>query len=146
VLTVEPQIIEAYVRDGRARLVFRDVLNHGEHSERASEAAACAGQQGKFWEMHAVLFEKQSETWGASGSDALLALMQSHAAALDGIDQDAFAQCMQSRATLDALKSADAEQRGRGITVQPVFEIGAERIFGTQPLEVFAKAIEGALP
>ncbi|NJM41142.1 MAG: thioredoxin domain-containing protein [Anaerolineae bacterium] len=47
-LTTEPEIIERYVRTGQLKLVFRDVLNHGERSERASEAAACAGRQGKF--------------------------------------------------------------------------------------------------
>jgi protein-disulfide isomerase len=146
VLTVEPQIIETYVRDGRVRVVFRDVLNHGERSERASEAAACAGHQGRFWEMHAVLFEKQAETWSAGNSEALLALMKAHAGAIEGIDQAAFAQCMDARATLDALRAADAEQCDRGITVQAVFEIGERRVFGAQPFEVMAQAIEAAGP
>jgi protein-disulfide isomerase len=144
VLTVEPELIEAYVRDGRVKLVFRDVLNHGERSERASEAAACAGRQGKFWEMHASLFEKMSETWGASGSDALLALMKQRAAEIEGLDQADFAQCVDGRETLAQLKAADAEQRERGIITQPILEIGGQRIVGNQAFEVFAQAIEAA--
>jgi protein-disulfide isomerase len=135
-------LIETYVRDGRVKLVFRDVLNHGERSDRASEAAACAGRQGKFWEMHALLFEKMSETWGVSGSDALLALMKQRAAEIEGLDQAAFAQCVDGRETLAKLKAADAEQRERGIITQPIFEIGDRRIVGNQAFEVFAQAID----
>ncbi len=141
-LTVEPQLIEAYVKTGRVRLVFRDVLNHGERSDRASEAAACAGKQGKFWEMHALLFEKQGETWGAIGSEGLVALMKQRASEIEMPDPSAFAQCVDSRETLTQLKAADAEQRGRGIITQPIFEIGEQRIVGGRPFEVFAQAID----
>jgi protein-disulfide isomerase len=146
VLTVEPELIGAYVKTGKLKLVFRDVLNHGERSDRASEAAACAGKQGKFWEMHALLFEKMSETWGASGSDALLALMKQRASEIEGLDQAAFAQCVDGRETLAQLKAADAEQRERGIITQPIFEIGGQRIVGTRSFDVFAQTIDAMLP
>ena len=140
-LTVEPSIIESYVRPGQLKLVFRDVLNHGERSLRASEAAACAGRQGQFWAMHNLLFENQSATWNTSGS-GLIELMLDFAAQLDGIDQRAFAQCLNDRTTLAALQAADAEQRTRGITVQPIFEIGEQRIIGAQAFETLAAAID----
>ena len=141
-LTVEPALIEKYVRPGKLRLVFRDVLNHGERSDRASEAAACAGRQGKFWEMHAALFENMNDTWAAGTSEALLMLMTKRASEIDGIDASVFAQCLEKRETLAQLQAADAEQRGRGINVQPVFEIGDERIVGGRSFEVFAKLID----
>jgi Thioredoxin len=142
VLTVEPALIEKYVRPGKLRLVFRDVLNHGERSDRASEAAACAGRQGKFWEMHAALFENMNDTWAAGTSEALLTLMTKRASEIDGIDASVFAHCLEMRETLAQLQAADAEQRGRGINVQPVFEIGDERIVGGRSFEVFAKLID----
>lgn len=142
-LTVEPTIIERYVRSGQLKLVFRDVLNHGERSVRASEAAACAGRQGQFWPMHKLLFENQPTTW-ATGKDGLADLMQGFAAQLEGLDQAAFTQCLNDRTTLAALQAADAEQRTRGITVQPIFEIGEKRIIGSQAFEVFAAAIDAA--
>ncbi len=140
-LTAEPLIIESYVRTGQVKLVFRDVLNHGERSERASEAAACAGRQGQFWQLHAILFENQSMTW-ATGNEGLVELMVGFAAQLEGFDQAAFAQCMADRSTLPALQAADAEQRTRGITIQPIVEIGEQRIIGAQAFEVYAAAIE----
>ena len=144
-LTVEPQVIEKYVKTGKAKLVFRDVLNHGERSVRMSEAAACAGKQNKFWEMHGILFERQDDTYNASSGVALIALAKNHASTIQGLDINAFAQCMESRATWKAIQAADAEQRGRGITSQPIFEINGTRLVGLQSLEVMSGAIDKAL-
>ena len=143
-LTVEPEIVERYVRAGQVRLVFRDVLNHGERSVRTSEAAACAGLQGQFWQMHEMLFELQNEVW-ATSNDQLVERMQGYAQELDGLDQEAFAQCMNERTTLERLQTADAEQRRLGITLQPVFDIGDARLFGVRPIEEFVDVIEQAL-
>jgi protein-disulfide isomerase len=144
VLTVEPQVIEQYVRPGKVQLVFRNVLSFGERSERSGEAAASAGQQGQFWQMHKILFEEQSAISSKSGG-ALVTIMKDFAARLPGLDQAAFAKSMDERATLAALKAADAEQRRRGITSQPIFEIGQQRLLGYQSFEVLQRAIEAAL-
>jgi protein-disulfide isomerase len=141
VLATEPQIFEQYVKPGRVKLVFRDVLNHGERSLRTSEAAACAGKQGKFWQMHGLLFQDQSKVWG-TGNAGQLALMLEFGKRVEGLDAQAFEQCMNTRTTLAQLQAADAEQRGRGITSQPIFEIGSQRLFGSQPFAAFAKVID----
>lgn len=143
-LTVEPQIVEAFVKTGQVKLVFRDVLNHGEYSLRTSEAARCAGQQGQFWQMHALLFERQDDVY-SFGSNGLVDLMVSYAAELDGLDLPAFTQCVNDRAPLAALQAADAEQRSRGIASQPIFEIDGQRLFGLQSFEVMTSVIEEAL-
>jgi protein-disulfide isomerase len=144
VLTVEPQVIEKYVRPGQVRLIFRNVLSFGERSERSGEAAASAGQQGFFWQMHELLFEEQSTIESKSGG-ALVTLMKDFAARLPGLDQAAFAKSIDDRATLAAIKAADAEQRRRGITSQPIFEIGEQRLFGYQSFEVVQRALDAAL-
>ena len=143
-LAVEPQIVEEYVRSGKVRLVFRDVLNHGERSERASEAAACAGRQGYFWEMHALLFESQDIVW-ATVNDGLLDLMFQFGDQIEGFEKESYRQFLQERSTLQALQAADAEQRERGITSQPVFEIGDQRLFGSQSYEAMSVWIDEAL-
>lgn len=143
-LAVEPELVEQYVRPGKVQLVFRDVLNHGERSERASETAACAGRQGRFWPMHKVLFENQDAVWGTSNA-GLVDLMLGFAAQLEGLDQAAFDQCLNDRATLPALQAADAEQRARGIASQPIFEIGAQRLVGLQSFDALAAVIEETL-
>lgn len=141
-LAVAPALVERYVASGKLRIVFRAVLNHGELSDRASEAAACAGRQGQFWPMHAMLFERQREI---SSPRSIVEVLLGFARTLP-VDQATFRRCLTGRETLAALKAADAEQRRRGIAVQPVFEIGARRIFGVQPVEAMTQAIDLELP
>lgn len=143
-LTVEPQVIERYVQPGQVRLVFRNVLSFGERSERTGEAAVSAGVQGQFWPMHERLFAEQPAVERAGGG-ALLQLLLDFGARLPGLDQAAFAQSMNERTPLAALKAADAEQRKRGITSQPILEIGEQRLFGLQSFEALQRAIEAAL-
>ena len=142
VLAVAPTLIERYVKPGKLRVVFRAVLNHGELSDRASEAAACAGRQGQFWPMYALLFERQRDI---SSPATIVDVLHGFARTLP-LDQAAFRRCLTGRETLAALKAADAEQRRRGINVQPVFEIGGRRIFGLPPVEAMTQAIELELP
>jgi protein-disulfide isomerase len=93
VLAVKPALVERYVETGQLRLVFRAVLNHGEHSRRASEAAMCAGRQGRFWAMHDLLFERQRELWRASPGD-LPALLGRWSPEVPGLDSRRFAACL----------------------------------------------------
>src|SRR5262249_23219909 len=45
---------------GKIRLVYREFpLPMHPHAQKASEAALCANDQGKFWEMHEKLFANQ---------------------------------------------------------------------------------------
>src|SRR3954462_10912004 len=59
---VYPMVKEIQKRLGdRLCFVFRNfpLINSHPHAEHAAEAAEAAGAQGKFWEMHDLLFEKQ---------------------------------------------------------------------------------------
>ena len=144
-LAVEPEIIDKYVRQGQVKLVFRALLNLGEGSVRASEAAACAGLQGQFWQMHQLLFQRQRQI---PRGDALVAGLQQFATALPGLDQAAFATCLKERTTLQHVQATDAEQRERGIRSQPTFEIsgpgGMERLVGLPSVEALSAALDKA--
>ena len=144
-LAVEPEIIDKYVRQGQVKLVFRAVLNLGEGSVRAAEAAACAGQQGQFWQMHQLLFQRQREI---PRGDAVVAGLQQFATALPGLDQAAFGTCLKERQTLKHVQATDAEQRTRGFTSQPSFEItgpgGTERVVGLPSVSALSAALDKA--
>ena len=146
-LAVEPSIIDKYVRQGQVKLVFRAVLNHQERSIRTSEAAACAGLQGQFWQMHELLFQRQGEV-PRGGGDALVAGMQQFGATLPGLDQAAFATCLNERTTLQHVQATDAEQRQRGIVRQPIFDIsgpgGTQRLVGLPSVEALSAALDKA--
>src|SRR5207237_1149250 len=81
----------AYIRTGKVRYVFRHFPLEAIHHEafKAAEAAMCAGEQDKFWEMHDHLFAHQ---------DALApADLAGHAAAV-GLDGPRFERCLGGRA------------------------------------------------
>ena len=64
-LGTEPQIREAYVAKGLVKLVFYPMVDFGDPSLQAHQAAECAGEQGKFWALHDLLFERQRELFGS---------------------------------------------------------------------------------
>ena len=142
-LTEEPVLIEEYVRAGKLKLVFRDVLNHGERSLRTHEAAACAGLQRQFWSMHEVLFRDQPETW-ATDDTGFAALMKKKAATIPALNQAEFATCVDQRQTLARIQATDAEQRKRGINTQPIFEIGSQRLIGRRPIAGWREILAAA--
>jgi protein-disulfide isomerase len=90
VLETEPQLKQEYVDKGQIRLVFKHFpLPSHPHAAAVAEAAECASQQGKFWEMKDLLFE-QNDEWG-NGSDQA-ATFEGYAANL-GLDAAAFRAC-----------------------------------------------------
>lgn len=57
-----PLIEENYIKTGKVKLVYRDFpLGGHQFAEKAAEAAECAGDQGKYFEYHNILFERVNE-------------------------------------------------------------------------------------
>jgi len=78
------------VNTGRVRYVFRDFpLDAHVNSRPAHHSAACAAEQGKFWEMHDRLFETQLEWTGRSGAERMF---RGYARDL-GVDLDEYDAC-----------------------------------------------------
>lgn len=79
---------EKFVRTGKVELIFLDLpLPMHPHAFKAAEAAACAGEQNMFWDMHHVLFANQQ----ALAPD----LLPGYAEEL-GLDVAAFQKCLSS--------------------------------------------------
>lgn len=144
-----PQIDTNYIQTGRIRYAFRDNPVDQLHPQaiRAHEAARCAGDQGKYWEMHGRLFTGR----GTHGDDAL----QGHAQAL-GLSAPDFTQCLESGRHTEDIRRTVAEANSFGATGTPAFFLGlrdpatdqirlVRAITGAQPYEVFAQAIDSLL-
>ena len=56
---IKPLVIENYINNGKAKLIFKDFTIHGSDSVNGALAAHCAGDQDKFWEMHDLMYQKQ---------------------------------------------------------------------------------------
>jgi protein-disulfide isomerase len=53
------QILENYVNTGKVKYILKDLALHGPTASTVAQSARCAGDQGKYWEMHDKLFENQ---------------------------------------------------------------------------------------
>ena len=83
-----PEIDRDYIATGKVRYVFRDLpLPIHPEAPKAAEAAHCAGDQGKYWEMHDWLFANQ----GALGAEKLV----EYGTAL-GLDAASYKACLDS--------------------------------------------------
>ena len=101
---------------------------------KASEAALCAGDQGKFWEMHNRLFANQN----ALSLEAL----SKHAEAL-GLGTSQFKECLDSGKHTAQIKAAMSEGQKAGITGTPGFLFGFIEADGKVKA---TKKISGAVP
>ena len=113
---IYPQLIADYVKTGKVRYYFRDLpLPMHPHALIAARAARCAGEQGKFWEMHDSLFANQ----GSLEAKDLTA----RAASL-GLDKEKFADCFSSQKYTDNIRRSAAGAVTAGINATPSFAIG----------------------
>ena len=111
-----PRIEADYIKTGKIRYLYRD-LPAREHANAlaAAQAARCAGEQGKFWEMHDILFAAQP---ALAPSD-----LQSYAQAL-GLDPKTFKDCLESKKYAEAIRRSAAGVERLGVYGTPAFLIG----------------------
>jgi protein-disulfide isomerase len=147
VKTVVPEISKNYVSTGKLKYVVRDFpLPFHKNAEKAAEAAHCAEKQGKYWEMHALLFKNQKD------------LDKEHLAGYAtqiGLDTDAFNTCLESNETAKKVKASQAEGRKAGVSGTPTMFLGrslpdgkvklTKRITGAQPYPIFQQTIDTML-
>ena len=130
--------MEKYVEDGTLRLEWRDFPYLGQESVNAALAARAAGEQGKFWEYHDLLYENQgSGNSGAFSDDKL----SGFARELE-LDVERFEADLGSEAIAAAVQEDFEAGQSAGISGTPTFEINGQRLVGFQSLEAFEGIIE----
>jgi protein-disulfide isomerase len=143
---VYPQISDKYIQTGKVKFFYRDLPFHP-HAIAAARAAHCAGDQGKYWELHDNFFTKL-----AALSDPVLL----DRAKIIGLDTDKFTECLSSNRFTDDIRKGMSEGQALGIGGTPTFLIGTvgpnddvvkirARINGTDTYETFASTLDAAL-
>jgi len=129
------QILDTYGDD--VRVVFKhNPLPFHKNAKGAAKAALAAGAQGKFWEMHDVLFANQR---------ALTAEQLTGYAQQLGLDMARFEADMASDA-LDKVVAADMAQAATfGALGTPNFFVNGRNLVGAQPFDNFKKLIDEEL-
>ena len=130
--------MQKYVEDGTLRIEWRDFPYQGQESTSAARAARAAGQQGKFWEYHDLLYENQgSGNSGAFSDEKLVALAEEL-----GLDIQRFESDFGSEEVAAAVQADFEAGQQAGISGTPTFEINGQRLVGFQSVETFEGIIE----
>lgn len=134
--STQAQIDAEYIGTGRIRYAFVDYPIEQLHPEafKSHEAAACAGDQGKYWEMHTQLFT-------APTKDVAQLVAQGSAV---GLDAAAFKACLQGGKHKNTVVDSVSRMQALGIDSTPTFVIGLTPERG-QPMKIL-KVVKGAVP
>src|SRR5262245_2999549 len=132
----QPQLDAEYIATGKLQYVFVDYPIEQLHPEayKAHEAANCAGDQGKYWEMHNQLF--------ASPTRAVTEL-EKQASGL-GLDAAKFKACLEGGKYAKPVRESVARMQELGIDSTPTFLVGLTPS-GNQPFKVI-RVVRGAMP
>lgn len=124
--------------EGQVALAFRDMPVTDIHplAQGAAEAARCAGEQGRFWEYHDLLFtDRKLDHDGLEGEARSLKL-----------DPKQFDSCLASGRYKTQIEQDAQDGRSAGAAGTPTFFINGFFLDGSQPESVFEEKIQGALP
>jgi len=145
-----PLIEQNYISTGKVNFVYRDFPIQGIHPNAvpAAVASECADDQGKFWEMHDMIFENQ-KNWQDLQIAQSASLFREYAIEI-GLNTDEFDSCMTSGKHLEEIQNDLNDGRAYGVTGTPGFFVGNEKIGfikinGAQPFSSFQRVIEQQL-
>lgn len=121
-------------------------MHHNSHA--ASNAAACAADQNKFWEMHDQLFNGQ-DSWGLNPDGATQVTDNPKSVFMGfaktvGLDMAAFEQCYDSKKEQSRVNANAAEGFRRNVNQTPTFFINGKMFAGSLPYDVIKKAVDDA--
>lgn len=146
----EDQLMQAYVATGKARFIYRSFGGFiGAESQAAAEAAYCAGDQGKFWEMHDIIFTNQA---GENAGTYTSRKLQAFATSI-GLDMNQFNSCVNSNKYASRVAKDGTDAVTAGVQATPTFIITyvvdgvtkTRKVEGAQPFSAFQTEIDAAL-
>ena len=118
----------------KVRLVFRQFpLSIHANAQKAAEASLCAADQGKFWEMHDLMFEEQKQLTVAD--------LKAKAERLE-LDAEQFNECLDSGKYADEVRADMAAGQQAGVTGTPAMFINGRLVSGAVPYEQVAEIID----
>ena len=140
----QPKLYSELVDKGKLRHVFvhYPIAQLHPDAHKSHEAALCANDQGKFWELHTRLFDAPLKS-----AEQLTGLAQTA-----GLDATAFRACLDSGKHAKEVEASVERIAKLNVNGTPMFFVGkntgdkitiAKVIEGAQPFDVFKTTIEG---
>jgi protein-disulfide isomerase len=135
-----PELERDYIATGKVRWVFVNLPLTQLHANAApaAEVAMCSGKQGKFWEVHDLIFRNQAK-WAPLKEPGQYFLTFADSA---GLDRAALQKCLASRETIDEIEQDAVGAVRSGATSTPTFYIEGGLLEGAQPAAVFRQVLD----
>jgi len=135
---VEPAISElekAY--PGKVRVAWKNYpLPFHNNAKPAAEAALAANEQGKFWEMHDILFKNQQALTAAD--------LEKYAKEI-GLDMGKFKAAIDSHKFAAQVEADTKQGAALGVQGTPAAFVNGNLVSGAQPVEAFKKIVDAEL-
>jgi protein-disulfide isomerase len=135
---VEPVLTElekAY--PGKVRVAWKNFpLSFHNNAKPAAEAAMAANEQGKFWEMHDILFKNQQ---ALSASD-----LEKYAQEI-GLDMGRFKSAVESHRYAAQIEADMKQGSDLGVSGTPAAFVNGQLVSGAQPVDAYKKIVDAEL-
>ena len=139
----EPDVRKQLVETGKVGWRYFDFpLPMHRNTWDASNAAACADEQGKFWAMHDMLFANQ-DRWNGEATSSPKRVFKSYAEALS-LDVPKWEACYDADRYRSRIASNRAEAERRNVESTPTFIIGGKMVPGALDYDKFVKYVNDA--
>jgi protein-disulfide isomerase len=139
----EPDVRTRLVNTGQVRVRYIDYpLPMHKNTWDASLAAACANDQGKFWEMHDAIFANQ-DRWNAEATSRPRGPLGDLAKSV-GLDMSKYGACMDADTHRAKIQSHLAEAEKRNIGSTPTFVFNGTVVPTALPYDAFKKYVDDA--
>lgn len=126
----------------KVRFVFRD--SPTQDSIILAVGARCAGEQGKFWEMHDFLFELQDDFSSLIEEDEKKLFLKQMAEILE-LDTEKFNTCLEERKYLEKIKKDYEDGEKLNISGTPTWFVNGQEIIGSLSEDLFRNLLSGLI-
>jgi protein-disulfide isomerase len=134
---VVPALIEQYADSSEVRFVYR-AFPLSPATEKAAQAAMCAGQQDQYWAMNQSLYASASE-WGEQEDPS--SFFGTYAEDL-GLDTEAFGECLSSGATVQEVKFDRYSGEKVAIDALPYIFVGDLKVRGETTVQSLDRVVD----
>ncbi len=136
-----PRILEQYIKTGKVRYIYRDTISVGGNETVATASvAACANEQGKFWDFHNMAHLRSSELTSLTGENLTATLVKMSSGF--GMKDNELQACLSSKRHDQKYTTEIELSRRFGVTGTPAFVINGYFFSGALPFEVYQKIFE----
>lgn len=138
-----PTIDERLIQTGRVRWRYRDFpLQQHPFSRLAAHSAACADEQGKYWQQHQRIYEGQPEWSEARDAGAIFR----NYAKSNGLDLGRYDACMKSGKYAGRIQASYNEGVQVGVNSTPTLLIGNRLYKGRFDSDAIIRMVDSLAP